>query len=354
MTALSGSLCRRWKCELQSTRRSLASHSTKASGMVSMASRRRRSASTVRSARLFCSVMSTAMPIRCTLESVAPRVFSQRTRSQIQWPSTCCMRKVWSIWSIFSEMSWSAISNRSMSSDFTSALTSPKVRSSLRPSRPSIENIDCDQKIRPRDRSQSHRPQRPRLSAVSMRPRTASLMRSPSRARVDCQWKAKPRIRTTKPVVADSVTDSAASEPQIGSLRSWITVTRPGSDLICREVTIAALPFGRVMSDTWLSRGGAASSCAVVIASSRRSLPEGSRSIGMRARMRRSTPAEVTTTWRPEAVPQDGMRSGSSVGRFSMFLSRSCREEVRRSIRSASRSASAEMSWRSTCRFWRV
>ena len=85
------------------------------------------------------------------------------------------------------EMSWSAMANRSMSSDFTSALTSPKVSRSLRVSSPSIVNIDCDQNIRPRDRSQSHNPQRPRLSAVSIRPRTASLMRSPSRARVDCQ-----------------------------------------------------------------------------------------------------------------------------------------------------------------------
>ena len=58
-----------------------------------------------------------------------------------------------------------------------------------------------------------------------MRPRTASLMRSPSRARVDCQWNAKPRISTTKPVVADSVTDSAASERQIESTFSWITMT---------------------------------------------------------------------------------------------------------------------------------
>ncbi|MHC2808192.1 hypothetical protein ACVMII_007938 [Bradyrhizobium diazoefficiens] len=179
-------------------------------------------------------------------------------------------------------------------------------------------------------------------------------MRSPSRARVDCQWKAKPRIRTTKPVVADSVTESAASEPQIGSLRSWITVTKPGSDLICREIAIAALPFGSVMSEMLPSRGGAASNCAVVMESSRRSLPEGSLSTGMRARMRRSTPAEVTMTWRPVAVPQDGIRSGSSVGMFSMFFSRSCREVVRRSMRSASKSASAEMSWRITSRFWRV
>src|SRR6476661_7174201 len=101
-----------------------------------------------------------------------------------------------------------------MSSDFTSALTSPKVKRSPRASSPSIVNIDCDQKILPRDRSQSHKPQRPRLSAVSIRPRTASLMRSPSRARVDCQWNAKPRISTTKPVVAESVTDRAASDRQ--------------------------------------------------------------------------------------------------------------------------------------------
>ncbi|MGY3109726.1 hypothetical protein ACVWW7_006353 [Bradyrhizobium sp. LM6.9] len=45
------------------------------------------------------------------------------------------------------------------------------------------------------------------------------------------------------------------------------------------------------MSEMLPSRGGAASSCAVVIASSRRSLPEGSLSTGMRARMRRSRPA---------------------------------------------------------------
>src|ERR1700750_2667562 len=106
-------------------------------------------------------------------------------------------------------------------------------------------NIDCDQKIRPRDRSQSHRPQRPRLCAVSMRPRTASVMKEPSRARVDCQWKAKPRIRTTKPVVADSVTESAASEPQIGSFFSWMTMTWPGIDLITRCVAKAPLPPGR-------------------------------------------------------------------------------------------------------------
>ena len=42
-------------------------------------------------------------------------------------------------------------------------------------------------------------------------------MTSASRARVACQWKAKPRISTTKPVVADSVTVSAVSDRQAAS-----------------------------------------------------------------------------------------------------------------------------------------
>ena len=118
-------------------------------------------------------------------------------------------------------------------------------------SRPSIVNIDCDQKIRPRDRSQSHNPQRPRLSAVSMRPRTASLMRSPSRARVDCQWNAKPRISTTKPVVAESVTDSAASDPhsELSLFLDDDDLTRQRFDDACWMAS-APLPFGRVMSVT--------------------------------------------------------------------------------------------------------
>ena len=94
-TTSSGSLCRRWKCELQSTRRFSASHSTKASGMVSIASRSRRSASTVRSTRLFCSVMSTAMPIRCRPRHrpvAAPARSAPAARSSGR--SACRMRKV--------------------------------------------------------------------------------------------------------------------------------------------------------------------------------------------------------------------------------------------------------------------
>ena len=80
-----------------------------------------------------------------------------------------------------------------------------------------MSNIECDQNTRPRAMSQSHSPQRPRLSAVSMRLRTVSWMRSASRARVACQWKAKPRISTTKPVVAESVTVSAVVDRQFAS-----------------------------------------------------------------------------------------------------------------------------------------
>jgi hypothetical protein len=52
-------------------------------------------------------------------------------------------------------------------------------------------------------------------------------MTSASRARVACQWKAKPRISTTKPVVADSVTVSAVSDRQAASAsaRRCTTVT---------------------------------------------------------------------------------------------------------------------------------
>ena len=91
--------------------------------------------------------MSTAMPIRCMPPPAATWLSSQRTRSQIQWPSVCCMRKLWSMWSILPEINWSAMSNRLMSSDFTSALTSPKVRRSLRESEPE----QSEHRLRPED-----------------------------------------------------------------------------------------------------------------------------------------------------------------------------------------------------------
>src|ERR1700722_13897131 len=182
-----------------------------------------------------------------------------------------------------------------MSSDFTSALTSPKVSRSLRVASPSIVNIDCDQKILPRDRSQSHNPQRPRLSAVSIRPRTASLIRSPSRARVDCQWNAKPRISTTKPVVAESVTESAASERHSESIFSWTMMTWPGSDRIPCRTAIAPLPFGSVISAT--PACCSVSGTAAPIASRMPALSPSVASVGMLARTRRSAP--VTMTWRP-------------------------------------------------------
>ena len=64
-TASSGRSCRLWNLELQSTSRLSASHSTKASEIASIASRSRISAVALSSASGFCSVMSTAMPMRC-------------------------------------------------------------------------------------------------------------------------------------------------------------------------------------------------------------------------------------------------------------------------------------------------
>ena len=101
--------------------------------------------------------------------------------------------------------------------------------------------MDCDQKMRPRARSQSHSPQRPlELSAVSTRRRTISWMTSASRARVDCQWNAKPRISTTKPVVVESVMVSAVSE--LHSVKAWVlgltTATCPSGLLRLRTVAI--------------------------------------------------------------------------------------------------------------------
>ena len=247
------------------------------------------------------------MPIRCRPRSPTPRLSSHRTLSQIQWPSACRMRKLWSMWLIFDEISWSAISNRSMSSEFTSALTSPKVSRSLRPSSPSIVNIDCDQKMRPRDRSQSHNPQRPRLSAVSMRPRTVSLMRSPSRARVDCQWNAKPRIRTTNPVVADSVIDSAASDCQSAVAASWVTIRRPGSDLSGRIVASASPPSASRTREMSVSLPRVAD-CSVSIAVNRSSVSEVVPA-GTRASTRWS--ASTTTMCRVPLIPHAGIRAGS-------------------------------------------
>ncbi len=210
-------------------------------------------------------------------------------------------------------------------------------------------NIDCDQKIRPRDRSQSHSPQRPRLSAVSMRPRTASLMRSPSRARVDCQWNAKPRINTTKPVVADNVTDNAASERQIESVFSWMTITWPGNDRTACRTASAPSPFGNVMSTTPAGcPDGEGGTTALTMSRMPVESPIAD-SIGTRARMRWSLP--VTMTCRPAAMAQDGIRPGSSNCRRSNDAAGSCRTDAMRSMRSASRSATAARSRLVAARF---
>ena len=71
--------------------------------------------------------MSTAMPIRCGPPSPGCWTSSQRARSHTQLPLAWRMRKAWSTRVAFASASWAASSYRSMSSGWTSALTSPKL-----------------------------------------------------------------------------------------------------------------------------------------------------------------------------------------------------------------------------------
>ena len=96
-TASSVRPCRLWNLELHSTSRLSASHTTKASEIASIASLSRISAVALSSASRFCSVMSTAMPIRCGCGSPACRTSSQRARSQTQLPRAWRMRNTRSI-----------------------------------------------------------------------------------------------------------------------------------------------------------------------------------------------------------------------------------------------------------------
>ena len=80
-----------------------------------------------------------------------------------------------------------------------------------------------------------------------MRQRTVSWIRSASRARVACQWKAKPRMSTTKPVVAESVTVSAVVERQFASaaLRGCMTASMPIGLRRARTVANAVRAVGQ-------------------------------------------------------------------------------------------------------------
>ncbi len=83
-----------------------------------------------------------------------------------------------------------------------------------------MSNIDFDQKIRPRAMSQSHRPQRPRSSALSSRSVATDSVRSASAARAACQWNAAPSSTSTPSVTTNSVTICATSERQAPSTAS--------------------------------------------------------------------------------------------------------------------------------------
>ena len=158
MTAEFGSRCRRWKCELQSTRRFSASHSTNASGIVSIASRSRKSASTdlLGEALLFGDIDGDADQMQAA--PLPERLSSQRTRSQIQWPPVCRMRKIWSIWAILpairlvGDLEQVDVVGIHQCVDLAEG---EKVAASVDSQ---YVNIDCDQKILPRERSQSHKP----------------------------------------------------------------------------------------------------------------------------------------------------------------------------------------------------
>src|ERR1700758_4692590 len=75
---------------------------------------------------------------------------------------------------------------------------------------------------------------------------------SASRARVACQWKAKPRIRTTNPVVAESVTVRAVSDAHAASAsaRPCMIASSPFDPCRLRTVPKAGLPSASGISKT--------------------------------------------------------------------------------------------------------
>ncbi len=128
-TASAGRPLYSWNLVLQSTSRSSASHSAKDSVVFSIAARRLSLAISFSAASRCCSVTSTAMPIRWT--PVEPfSTSSVRMRIQRKWPSAWRIRNNWSTRRISCAAARLASSNRSMSSGWISALTSPKDRMS--------------------------------------------------------------------------------------------------------------------------------------------------------------------------------------------------------------------------------
>jgi len=67
-------------------------------------------------------------------------------RSQIQWPSVCCMRKVWSMWSIFPEISRSADRKQVDVVGFHQRVDLAEGQEVAGVIEAEHRNIDCDQK----------------------------------------------------------------------------------------------------------------------------------------------------------------------------------------------------------------
>ena len=158
-----------WYFELHITRRLSASQSTKASEIVSMASRRRMSAVFERSTSRICSVTSTAMPIRCGSPRLA--VDQLGAGAQPDPASVGMAHAEHAVDGRFAGLVEGLGERHQVAVVGMDQPAAPRRSRAARRAarRPTISNIERDQNMRPRARSQSHRPQRPRISAVSKR-----------------------------------------------------------------------------------------------------------------------------------------------------------------------------------------
>ena len=154
------------------------------------------------------------------------------------------MRNSRSIWPVPARISPLASSTRSMSSACTNSATSLTESSRFCGARPRISNMDCDQKIAPRDRSHSHRPEWPRRSAMwnaRLRLRIDEVrLLGARRLRV----KAKPRMTSTMLVATNTVAsrDTVAAIPRTRRRSAAATAIEPAPSRLWWTVAITSSP----------------------------------------------------------------------------------------------------------------
>src|SRR5262249_43797003 len=153
--------------------------------------------------------------------------------------------------------------------------------------------------------------------------------------------KAKPRISTTKPVVADNVTVSVVSERQLESAtsRDWITASWPKGALSMRTVASARVSLGRAISMTPALAPNVVKGC-VGPSKSKRRRPIVPSVAGVAAV---TTPsALVRKKRRPAAVAQDGSTRVRTNGGCSLVgcLGDCCRRSAARSAIASSETIS--------------